>query len=180
MGICQGIHQRFSFFKEFYPWGWRWLVLIIWGTPYAVGAFYDFLIGQDFVSSTLPKLSKLLTDWYPQWFFIWLLIGLILFAIVTFEGAYRMYRKELEMNIKVEPIRGMRTSGERTTYTAWAELKITNLNHRKTLQDVNVQINECVTVFENKIARVLIILVTRTYGIHHLFIGQREMPNPMN
>lgn len=71
-------------------------MFVIWGAPWAIINVYDSLIGQEFLSASSPKIGKILTDWNPDWWVIWLLVGVFLFLLVTFEGAYRIVHKKTQ------------------------------------------------------------------------------------
>ena len=66
-------------------------MLLIWGIPYGLGALYDFLQGQEILFIEYPTLGSLIPNWLPK---IWLIVGIILFLVVTFEGAYRIVQRE--------------------------------------------------------------------------------------
>ncbi len=63
----------------------------IWVLPYTAGGVYDFLTGQEFLSNTYPALSNIIPSWVP---WIWLVLGVIAFMVVIFEGAYRIVSKQ--------------------------------------------------------------------------------------
>jgi len=67
-------------------------VLVAWVLPYGLFGVYDFLLGQEFLSKTLPTLSQFFPDWLPL---VWFIVGFIAFIFVTFEGAYRISRRGL-------------------------------------------------------------------------------------
>jgi len=90
MDIWREICQRFSFGKELYLWGWRWIVFVIWGLPYGCASVYDFLQGQEFLPRTYPKVSEVIPLWLSS---AWLIIGVVAIMIVTFEGAYRFVQR---------------------------------------------------------------------------------------
>jgi hypothetical protein len=87
---------RCSFGKELYLWGWRWVVFVGWVLPYGLGGIYDFLQGQGFLLTTWPRLSQVIPSWLPP---IWLVAGAIAIIVITFEGAYRIYRKATKNDI---------------------------------------------------------------------------------
>lgn len=64
-------------------------MLVVWGLPYAVAGFYDFLRGEWF--PPWRALSELLPNWLPP---VWFIAGLIAFLLVTIEGAYRIVQNE--------------------------------------------------------------------------------------
>ena len=66
---------------------------MIWGLPYGLASFYDFLYGQDFLPHRFRKLSQLLPD---SIFLLWFVIGVILLVVVTLEGAYRVSQGHAE------------------------------------------------------------------------------------
>ncbi len=65
-------------------------MFVIWGLPYGLGTFYDFLQGQEFLPIEYPTLGSLIPNWLPP---VWLVIGVITIIIVTFEGAYRLIQQ---------------------------------------------------------------------------------------
>jgi len=97
----QEIHQRWSLGRKLYPWGWRWVVGIIWSTPFALIGVYDTAIGQGFLPSNFPKVGATLSNWNPDWLYIWLLFGAILFIIFTFEGVYRLTYRNPSLKIDI-------------------------------------------------------------------------------
>ena len=90
-----------SFWKEIYTQGWRWVVLVIWSLPYAVGAFYDFLQGQEYLPKDCPTISQIIPSWGYQ---VWIVIGVSLFVIVTLEGSYRYVARVLSKQVVAENI----------------------------------------------------------------------------
>ena len=66
-------------------------MFVIVGLPYGIVGGYDFLQGQGFLPDTYPLLSELIPTWVPP---LLLGIGIMAFVAITFEGAYRIVRKE--------------------------------------------------------------------------------------
>jgi len=67
-------------------------VFIIWVLPYGLISAYDTAIGQEFLLSSYPKLGSLIPYWLPP---IWFILGIIAIIFVTFEGAYRIVKREI-------------------------------------------------------------------------------------
>lgn len=65
-------------------------MFIAWSLPYAGAAFYDFLVGQDYLSKDTPKVSQIIPNWG---YYTWIGIGIILFIAVTLEGSYRYFNR---------------------------------------------------------------------------------------
>ena len=80
------LRSRSQFWREIYIRGWRWVVFVAWSLPYTGATFYDFLVGQGFLSENSPKVSQIIPDWG---YYAWIGIGIILFIAVTLEGSYR-------------------------------------------------------------------------------------------
>jgi hypothetical protein len=90
--LRQELSSRFSFSKEIYKWGWRWVVAIIWALPYGLAGLYDLLQGQEYLPNSWLKLSHFIPVWA---YWAWLAIGVLLFIGITFEGAYRIVKTNL-------------------------------------------------------------------------------------
>ncbi len=71
---------------------------VIWSLPYGLAGLYDFIRGE--YQSSWSPLSTILPNWS---YYLWVGVGIILFMVVTFEGAYRIVqRKTKEMDAKIE------------------------------------------------------------------------------
>ncbi len=64
-------------------------MFVIWVLPYGLAAFYDFLLGQEFLPNSYPTLSNVIPSWVPLF---WFIIGCVAIIVVTFEGTYRITR----------------------------------------------------------------------------------------
>lgn len=70
------ISQRLRFGKELYIWGWRWVMFVVWGLPYAGASLYDLLRGEWL--PTLRALGEIFPVWLPS---AWGIVGLIAFIL---------------------------------------------------------------------------------------------------
>jgi hypothetical protein len=65
-------------------------VFVVFGAPYALAGFYDFLRGEWF--DDLPNLRDILPHWLPS---LWLTLAIAAFVIVTIEGSYRYSQRKV-------------------------------------------------------------------------------------
>lgn len=76
-------------------------MFVVWGLPYGIFAFYDFLLGQEFLPNSYPTLGGIIPNWLPP---IWIIIGVIAFIVVTFEGSFRIVRQKSRIGDSIQPI----------------------------------------------------------------------------
>lgn len=72
-----------------------------WGIPYGIAAFYDFLLGQEFLPKEYPTIGNIIPNW-ASW--AWLVVGAIALIAVTLEGTYR-YSKRIQTKYERETSR---------------------------------------------------------------------------
>ena len=98
-------------------------MFVIWGIPYRLGGIYDFLQGQEVCFTQYPTIGSLLPSWLPNG---WLIVGIVLFLIVTFEGAYQRFKKltTTKLEVEVEP------SDYIDKGTGWRHLRVRNPTSR--------------------------------------------------
>ncbi len=82
-------------------------MLAAWLLPYPVAGLYDLAQGQGYLPSNWYVLSILIPTWLSR---LWLIGGVILFLVVTFEGAYRIAHKSRkeQSRVALEIIGGIR------------------------------------------------------------------------
>jgi hypothetical protein len=78
------------------------MVQVIWAIPYALAGLYDFLQGQGYLPQSWLRLSEIIPIWC---YWVWLGIGILLFAGLTYEGAYRIARRKIGKELMVARIR---------------------------------------------------------------------------
>lgn len=84
------ISQRLQYGKQLYIWGWRWVAFVVWGIPYGLANLYAFLRGEGYLQN-FPNLSS----WLPSWSYnVWVIVGILAFVVITFEGSYRISHKQ--------------------------------------------------------------------------------------
>lgn len=89
--------ERFKYCKHIYGRGWRWIVPVLIGVPYAGMNLYDFIRGEAFPD--LPAIGKSI----PSWGWIaWGIVFAIALIIITIEASYRYTQDEKK---KLEIIR---------------------------------------------------------------------------
>lgn len=125
-------------------------MLVVWGVPYGLAAFYDFLLGQEF----LPKEYQTLSNILPNWTWIWLAVGAIAFLIVTLEGTYR-YAKRMQTRYE------SKESGLRLTI--------------RRLQD-NLKKSAIELVFDDNYPNCMEIVIDDEIGLYYIYrIGIRNI-----